>query len=128
MLMLALSGGSKVTMPDGPDDSDALAPFRAPSGRPWSGGGREDLAAALRRLMELTVTSTPAPGAFADAGEDAAAAAENAIRKRDPEFSREALAERISGGFVQIQEAWSGQDMRPVRHLVSDGVFERFSL
>jgi len=67
MLMLASSDGSKVTMPDGPDDSDALAPFRAPSGRPWSGGGREDLAAALRRLMELTVTSTPAPGAFADA-------------------------------------------------------------
>ena len=54
-------------MPDGPDEVDALTPFRAPSGRPWSGGGREDLAAALRRLMELTVTSTPAPGAFADA-------------------------------------------------------------
>ena len=65
---------------------------------------------------------------FERQGEDAAAAAENAIRKRDPDFSREALAERISGGFVQIQEAWSGQDMRPVRHLVSDGVFERFSL
>ena len=61
-------------------------------------------------------------------GEDAAAAAEEAIRKRDPEFSREALLERISGGFLQIQEAWSAQDMRPVRHLVSDGVFERFSL
>lgn len=65
---------------------------------------------------------------FERQGEDAAAAAENAIRKRDPDFSREALAERISGGFVQIQEAWSGQDMRPVRHLVSDGIFERFSL
>ena len=34
-----------------------------PAGRPWSGGGREELAAAVRRLMELTVTSAPAPGA-----------------------------------------------------------------
>ena len=35
-----------------------------PEGRPWSGGGREELAAAVRRLVELTVTSTPAPGAL----------------------------------------------------------------
>ena len=33
-----------------------------PPGRPWSGGGREELAAAVRRLMELTVTSAPPPG------------------------------------------------------------------
>jgi tellurite resistance protein len=59
---------------------------------------------------------------------EAAATAETAILKRDPAFSREALAERIAGGFVQIQEAWSGQDMRAARHLVSDGIFERFSL
>lgn len=65
---------------------------------------------------------------FERQSEEAAAAAENAILKRDPEFSREALANRIAGGFVQIQEAWSSQDMRPVRHLVSDGIFERFSL
>ncbi len=38
-----------------------------PAGRPWSGGGREELAAAVRRLMQLTVTSTPGPGTFADA-------------------------------------------------------------
>ena len=65
---------------------------------------------------------------FERQSEEAANAAENAILKRDPEFSREALEARISGGFVQIQEAWGGQDMRPVRHLVSDGIFERFSL
>ncbi len=35
--------------------------------RPWSGDGREELAAAVRRLIELTVTSTPAPGALAAA-------------------------------------------------------------
>lgn len=35
------------------------------AGRPWSGGGREELAAAVRRLMELTVTSAPPPGVLA---------------------------------------------------------------
>jgi hypothetical protein len=44
------------------------APRRTgPFGRPWSGGGREEMAAAVRRLMELTVTSTPEPGALAAA-------------------------------------------------------------
>jgi acyl-coenzyme A thioesterase PaaI-like protein len=38
-----------------------------PFGRPWSGGGREELASAVRRLMQLTVTSTPPPRAFAAA-------------------------------------------------------------
>ncbi len=38
-----------------------------PPGRPWSGGGREQLAAAVRRLMELTVTSSPSPVVLADA-------------------------------------------------------------
>jgi len=37
-----------------------------PPGRPWSGGGREELAAAVRRLMELTVTSAPPPGLLTD--------------------------------------------------------------
>ncbi len=40
---------------------------RGPSGRPWSGDGREELAAAVRRLIELTVTSTPVPGGLAAA-------------------------------------------------------------
>ncbi len=38
-----------------------------PPGRPWSGGGREELASAVRRLMELTVTSAPAAGVLAEA-------------------------------------------------------------
>jgi len=58
------SNASPGPMPDGPSE----APRRqGPPGRPWSGGGREELAAAVRRLMQLTVTSTPAPGAFTDA-------------------------------------------------------------
>ena len=43
-------------------------PDRAvPAGRPWSGDGREELAAAVRRLMELTVTSAPPAGVLAEA-------------------------------------------------------------
>jgi acyl-coenzyme A thioesterase PaaI-like protein len=38
-----------------------------PPGRPWSGGGREELADAVRRLMELTVTSAPPPGMLIEA-------------------------------------------------------------
>lgn len=40
---------------------------QGPAGRPWAGGGREELAAAVRRLMELTVTSMPAPGTLQEA-------------------------------------------------------------
>ncbi len=57
------------TSPDLPgpmaDQTTTEAPRRmGPMGRPWSGGGREELAAAVRRLMQLTVTSTPEPGTF----------------------------------------------------------------
>ncbi len=38
-----------------------------PPGRPWSGGGREELAEAVRRLMALTVTAAAPPGVLADA-------------------------------------------------------------
>ncbi len=37
------------------------------AGRPWSGGGREELADAVRRLMELTVTAAAPPEVLADA-------------------------------------------------------------
>jgi acyl-coenzyme A thioesterase PaaI-like protein len=51
---------SEPTLPEAPRRMGTL-------GRPWSGGGREEMATAVRRLMQLTVTSTPAPGAFGDA-------------------------------------------------------------
>jgi hypothetical protein len=41
----------------------------SPNDRPWSGGGREELAAALRRLMGLTVTSMAPAGALEAAAE-----------------------------------------------------------
>ena len=38
----------------------------AQSGKPWSGGGREELAAAVRRLMTLTVAASAAPAVLED--------------------------------------------------------------
>jgi tellurite resistance protein len=56
------------------------------------------------------------------------AIAENSLQERDPGFNREAFLERIKNGFSQIQNGWANQDMKPVRHLISDGIYERFSL
>jgi len=50
------------------------------------------------------------------------------IRERDPAFTPEAFIERCRNLMPSVQYAWSGQDMTPVRHFISDGVFERFSL
>ena len=58
------------------------SPRRGPSGRPWSGDGREELAAAVRRLIELTVTSTPAPGALAAAAARVDAVSRRAVGRR----------------------------------------------
>ncbi len=50
------------------------------------------------------------------------------IQERDPEFDADAFLGKVSTAFLKIQDAWSSQNMVPVRHFVSDGVFERFSL
>ena len=51
-----------------------------------------------------------------------------AIGRRDPDFHPEAFIERVQNAFQQIQDAWMAQDVKPVRHFVSDGIFERYSL
>ena len=50
------------------------------------------------------------------------------IWQRDPAFNVEALLSRCSKLLPAVQYAWSSQDMSPVRHVISDGVFDRFSL
>jgi len=47
-----------------------------PRAKPWSGGGREELAAAVRRLMEVTVTAAATPGLLAETAERVAALAD----------------------------------------------------
>jgi uncharacterized tellurite resistance protein B-like protein/predicted RNA-binding Zn-ribbon protein involved in translation (DUF1610 family) len=50
------------------------------------------------------------------------------IVQRDPAFSVEAFLTRCRDLLPAVQYAWSKQDMAPVRHFISDGVFDRFSL
>ena len=52
----------------------------------------------------------------------------NRLQERDPGFSPDRFAARVSSIFPQLQEAWSKQDMKPVRAFQSDGVFERIQL
>ncbi len=59
-----------------------------PTSKPWSGGGREELAAAVRRLIALTVTATAPPGALADAAARATALADE-LEAYVPEPGRE---------------------------------------
>jgi hypothetical protein len=49
------------------------------------------------------------------------------IRARDPKFDEAAFLQRAAAAFVQIQDAWSRQDMAKARAFISDGVYERFS-
>ncbi|MFA7230433.1 MAG: TIM44-like domain-containing protein [Victivallaceae bacterium] len=65
---------------------------------------------------------------FSGQNPDDLAAAEAEIKKKDPDFSTIALEQRLATAFLNIQKAWSSLDMRPVRHFISDGIFERFSL
>lgn len=55
-------------------------------------------------------------------------AALTAIQQRDPSFNLEQFQKRVEAAFLKIQQAWSDQDLKPVRPFISDGIFERFSL
>ncbi len=55
-------------------------------------------------------------------------AAGSTIQTADPQFDAKRFLSRFSDAFMQIQTAWQKQDMRPVRHFVSDGILERFTL
>jgi len=50
------------------------------------------------------------------------------IRQRDPAFSQAGFLARAREAFLKVQQAWSGQDMRPARAFISDGVMERFGI
>ncbi|QSH40322.1 TIM44-like domain-containing protein [Lentisphaerota bacterium ZTH] len=54
--------------------------------------------------------------------------AETDLTKRDPDFTRHGLCKRVEKSFIVIQNAWTGQNMKPARHFISDGIYERFSL
>lgn len=50
------------------------------------------------------------------------------IKQRDPQFTASALIKKSNTAFLEIQQAWSDQDLSRVRRFISDGVNERFSL
>lgn len=54
--------------------------------------------------------------------------AQTSIQAADPDFKTDRFLNRFSAAFMQIQNAWQRQGMQAVRHFVSDGIFERFSL
>ncbi len=50
------------------------------------------------------------------------------IKQRDPQFTSAAFIQKTNAAFLEIQQAWSNQDLTKVRRFISDGVNERFSL
>jgi predicted lipid-binding transport protein (Tim44 family) len=51
-----------------------------------------------------------------------------ALTQRDPGFTEAGFLQRSNRAFIAIQDAWSNQDLDRVRHFISDGVNERFSI
>jgi predicted lipid-binding transport protein (Tim44 family) len=47
--------------------------------------------------------------------------------KRNPGFEAAALLAKANTAFLAIQEAWTKQDMAPVRRWISDGIWQRFT-
>jgi hypothetical protein len=56
--------------------TDVFLPQPGPPDKPWSSGGREELAAAVRRLMAVTVTSVAPADLLADVARRAASLAD----------------------------------------------------
>ncbi len=56
------------------------------------------------------------------------AAALERLRSGDAAFDEAGFCGRAEQAFLKLQQAWSAQDLAPVRPFVSDGIYERFSL
>jgi predicted lipid-binding transport protein (Tim44 family)/uncharacterized tellurite resistance protein B-like protein len=50
------------------------------------------------------------------------------LKERDTLFSLEKFIQKVNKAFIAVQEAWSNQDLGPVRQFISDGIDERFTL
>lgn len=64
---------------DGAEPTGAARP-----GRPWSGGGREELADTIRRLATLCVTANPPPGVLPEVARQLASVADELERAVPP--------------------------------------------
>lgn len=52
----------------------------------------------------------------------------SSVLSRDPGFSEKGFLEKVSTAFLQVQKAWSDQDLTGIHPFISDGIKERFSL
>lgn len=50
------------------------------------------------------------------------------IRELDPAFDPTVFRKDFEHAFVAIQQAWQNQEMTPVRHFVTDGIYEKFAV
>ena len=48
------------------------------------------------------------------------------MRQHDPAFSPEAIREKVSNWYVQMQNAWTDGDFSPMRPYFSDGLYAQF--
>lgn len=51
-----------------------------------------------------------------------------ALKKRDPSFDPSLFLQKVGRGFLEVQSAWSNQELSRVGRFVSDGIRERFSM
>ena len=51
-----------------------------------------------------------------------------ALIARDRNFNANAFLDRVSIGFIRMQEAWTGQDLSKIRQFTSDGVHTRLTM
>jgi hypothetical protein len=51
-----------------------------------------------------------------------------ALSVRDPRFDHDKFYTRVRAGFIAVQNAWSEQNLDPVRPFISDAIYERFTL
>ena len=50
------------------------------------------------------------------------------LQKKDPSFTEANMISLTKTAFTKLQNSWSSQNLKQIRHLVSDGIYERFSL
>ncbi len=53
------------------------------------------------------------------------AAALEKLMSRDENFSVDLFIDRVKQSFVKLQDAWGNQNIKPVKHFISDGIFEK---
>ena len=109
--MLATSSGLAATMAEASSGAGLSPDPAGPVPRPWSGGGREELADAVRRLMALTVTAAAPPDVLSQAARRAGELADD-LEAHVPAAGVEPVA-RFADRSVSSDGARSMSDAMP---------------